>query len=95
MSRGSSMLFRSTKINLFPVVVLGMPQAIEWLCQIVEYQEVFSISTKFILGKLLPCFAFPSFKVAGDCFRGVCILELLLVFCFRAVKEHISPIRHH
>ena len=70
MSRGSSILFRSTKINLFPVVVLVMPQAIEWLCHMVDYQEVFSISTKFILGKLLPCFAFPSFEVPGNMFRG-------------------------
>ena len=70
MSCGSFILFRSTKINLFPVVVLGMPQAIEWLCQMVEYQEVFSINTKFILGKLLTCFAFPSFEVPGDMFRG-------------------------
>ena len=68
MSRGSSILFRSTKIHLFPLVVLGISQAIEWLCQIVEYQELFSISTKFILGMLLLCFAFPSFEVTGNMF---------------------------
>ena len=70
MSRGFSIHFRSTKIHLFSVVVLGMSQAIECLCQMVEYQELFSISTKFILGMLLPCFAFPSFEVPGNMFWG-------------------------
>ena len=96
MSRSSSILFRTTKMHLFPVVVLRMPQAIVWLCQMVEYQKLFSISMKFILGMLLLCFAFPSFEVPGNMFwGGVCILELLLFFCFRAIKEQISPLRHH
>ena len=70
MSRGSSIVFRIAKIHLFPVVVLGMSQAIAWRCQMVEYHELFSITTKFILGMLLPYFAFPSFEVPGNMFRG-------------------------
>ena len=61
-------LFRSTKIHLFPVVVLGMSQAIAWLYQMVEYQELFSMNTKFLLGMLLPCFAFLVLRCQVICF---------------------------
>ena len=70
MSRGFYILFRSTKIHLFPVVVLGMSQAIAWPCQMVEHQELFSISTQFILDILLPCFVFPGIEVPGNMFVG-------------------------
>ena len=93
MSCGSYILFRSTKIHLFSLVVLEMSQAIAWLCQIVEYQDLFSISTKIIVDILLLCFALPGFEVPGNMFFEGCVFWNLC--CFTAVKEQVFTIRHH
>ena len=66
------------------------------LCQMVSYHELFSISTKFIRGMLLPCFAFLSFEVpANTFFGGYAFWNFCYSSFFRGVKEQISAIRHH
>ena len=73
-------------------VVLGISPTNNMSLPVVEYQELFAISTKFILDILLPCFAFPGFEVPGNMFWGggmhfgTCAILL--------VKEQISSIRH-